>query len=71
MRGGRDLWHGPIQPARTGLEQPISQAMLRIRGNRDTLLSALIAHWSEQQIGLPPRNAKPQQRPRGNSSQHT
>lgn len=28
--------------------------MLRIHGNRDTLLAALIAHWADQQLGLPP-----------------
>lgn len=27
--------------------------MLRIRGTRDTLLTALVAEWSHQQIGLP------------------
>ena len=27
--------------------------MLRIRGTRDTLLTALVAEWSARQIGLP------------------
>lgn len=31
--------------------------MLRIHGNRDTLLAALIAHWADQQLGLPPLSA--------------
>lgn len=28
--------------------------MLRIHGNRDSLLAALAAHWADQQLQLPP-----------------
>jgi hypothetical protein len=27
--------------------------MLRVRGNRSSLLAALLAHWSEQQLAIP------------------
>jgi hypothetical protein len=27
--------------------------MLRLRGDRSSLLAALLAHWSEQQLALP------------------
>ncbi|MCP9883028.1 hypothetical protein KBY65_11165 [Cyanobium sp. Alchichica 3B3-8F6] len=27
--------------------------MLRFRGDRSTLLAALLAHWSEQQLAIP------------------
>jgi hypothetical protein len=27
--------------------------MLRFRGDRSTLLAALVAHWSEQQLAIP------------------
>jgi hypothetical protein len=29
-------------------------SMLRIQGNRDSLLAALIAHWADQQLQIPP-----------------
>ena len=28
--------------------------MLRIHGSRDTLLAALLVHWADQQLELPP-----------------
>jgi hypothetical protein len=28
--------------------------MLRLRGDRSSLLAALLAHWSEQQLAIPP-----------------
>jgi hypothetical protein len=30
--------------------------MLRIHGNRDSLLAALAAHWAEQQLQIPGRS---------------
>jgi hypothetical protein len=28
--------------------------MIRLRGDRTSLLAALLAHWSERQLALPP-----------------
>lgn len=36
--------------------------MLRLHGNRDSLLAALAAHWAEQQLQIPPR-LRPELRP--------
>lgn len=36
--------------------------MLRIHGNRDSLLAALAAHWADQQLQIPP-TLRPVDRP--------
>jgi hypothetical protein len=35
--------------------------MFRLRGDRASLLAALVAHWSEQQLAIPvsPRGTRP------------
>jgi hypothetical protein len=36
------------------LESNFSHAMFRIHGDRDSLLAALLAHWADQQLQIPP-----------------
>jgi hypothetical protein len=51
------------QAAQIRLGAAISpSAMLRIHGDRDSLLSALAAHWADQQLQIPP-TLKPLLRP--------
>jgi len=40
-------------PKATTLEPAIPSAMLRIHGDRLSLLAALAAHWADQQLQLP------------------
>ena len=41
------------EPARSGWGEALSaHAMLRIHGNRDSLLAVLTAHWAEQQLQI-------------------
>jgi hypothetical protein len=42
-------WAGQIRL----LSSPFSHAMLRIHGDRDSLLAALAAHWADQQLQIP------------------
>ena len=50
-------------PARSGWRAALSaNAMLRIHGDRNSLLAALAAHWVDQQLQIPPP-LKPQMRP--------
>ena len=50
-------------PARSGWRAALSaNAMLRIHGDRNSLLAALAAHWVDQQLQIPPP-LKPQVRP--------
>ena len=52
-------WAGRLWPAaihrQTEAEcaSPATSAMLRIRGDRSSLLAALAAHWSESQLAIP------------------
>jgi hypothetical protein len=49
-------WQSAQATGDTGLSMArscISSAMLRVRGNRSSLLAALLAHWSEQQLAIP------------------
>ena len=49
--------------ARSGRRAALSaNAMLRIHGDKGSLLAALAAHWVDQQLQLPPP-LKPQVRP--------
>lgn len=45
-QGGTDI---DLSMARSS----VLRAMLRVRGNRSSLLAALLAHWSEQQLAIP------------------
>ncbi len=38
---------------------PATCAMLRIRGDRSSLLAALAAHWADQQLDLPTVSLRP------------
>jgi hypothetical protein len=42
-------WAGQIRL----LSSPFSHAMLRIHGDRSSLLAALTAHWADQQLQIP------------------
>ena len=42
-------WAGQIRL----VGSPFSHAMLRIHGDRDSLLAALAAHWADQQLQIP------------------
>jgi hypothetical protein len=42
------------RPAVTDFKATLRPAMLRIHGDRTSLLAALTAHWAEQQLQIPP-----------------
>ena len=48
------LWPAGI-PRQTEAEgaSPVTSTMLRIRGDRTSLLTALAAHWAESQLAIP------------------
>ena len=43
----------PFQGPDQAGEQHVRPSMLRIHGDRDSLLAALAAHWAEQQLQIP------------------